>query len=197
MANKDHYDKSMTDVFDGRFIVACAFFITWAMIMWFLGSMAISMHSHIVVQQLHIRENSSNSSNPNIFIVMDLEFKYPSNTDNLSITLYCASCESFAAIGSCVAPGFNASPRLELREAAVVPRGPSWDDARWRLSQGLKVELRVEITTSYITSEKCRHCSRSFREREKCHGSGCREPTPVMVVSDFLLDGSVKVTRIS
>ncbi|KAL1561365.1 hypothetical protein AAHA92_04078 [Salvia divinorum] len=152
--------------------------------------------THIDIQQLHVREDFSNSSNPSTSIVIDLEIKNPLESDDLDITLYCASCQSFSAIGYRVVPGFSRGSGIAHREAAVVPSGPSWDGAQRKLALGSKVELRVEITTNFISSEDCRGCS-SVGESGKCYCSGCGAAMPVEVVADFLLDGSGEVSRIS
>ncbi|KAG6419865.1 hypothetical protein SASPL_116377 [Salvia splendens] len=199
-AGEDSSDKSTADenrrrwcAFIFSFIVASA--ITGGVIAFYLFLMARPMH--IDIQQLYIREDSSNSSNPsNTSIVIDLKFKNPLYTDDLNVTLYCSSCQSFSAMGYRIVPGFNYFSGTAHREAVVVPSGPSWDDAQPKLAQGSTVELRVEITTNFISSVDCRDCS-SVEERGKCYCTGCGAATPVKVVAGFLLEDSSKVSRIS
>ncbi|KAL1561364.1 hypothetical protein AAHA92_04077 [Salvia divinorum] len=109
------------------------------------------MWPHLYIQQLHVLEDFNNSSNPNTSFVIDIEFKNPQVSDDLNITLYCASSyQSFSPIGHRVVPGFSEGIRTAHREEVVVPSGPSWDDARRKLAQGSTVELRVEMTTNYV-----------------------------------------------
>ncbi|KAL1537162.1 hypothetical protein AAHA92_29706 [Salvia divinorum] len=194
MIDEDRCEKSMTDEERVHNFIFCVCAVMSGIIMCIIVSEVMS--SHIYIQQLHIREDSSNSSYLNTSIVMDLKFEYPLYSDDLNITLYCAAYQSFSPIGYYVVPGFNDGFRTAHREAVVVPRGPSWDEARRRLAQGSTVELRVEMTTRFVYRENCRHCD-NIRESEKCHCSDCPDATPVKVVADFLVDGSGEVSRIS
>ncbi|KAL1561069.1 hypothetical protein AAHA92_03819 [Salvia divinorum] len=178
-------DQAITDevrIYKFQWEIACCLIMFIIFGIWIYFSFLV-LPPHIYIQQLHVQENSIKPSNPNTSIVMDLKFKRnvaltpPLRYGDLNITLYCASCQSFSILGYCVVPGFiQGGKKTAHREAVVVPRGPSWDDARQKIAQGSTMELRVELTTtSFVATDNCNYCKKS---------------AAVVVVADFLLDGS-------
>ena len=69
----------------------------------------------------------------------------------------------------------------------MVPSGPSWDNARRNIAQGSTMKVRVELTTSFIASKASVKCK---------YPSYCRKSKSVVVVADFLLDGSSQVSKV-
>ena len=193
--NKNRYAKPLTREEHLQGCLALLFFV--AIIGYSMYIVGKAMTPHLSIQQLHVRGDFSNSSNPNTSIVTDIKFKSPQLSDQLNITLYYASSnQSYSPIGYSIVPGFSDGMSTKHREAVVVPSGPSWDEAQQKLGQGSTVELRVEMTTAYIYREKCRHCI-DVVEREKCHCNDCGDVKPVKVVGGFLVGGSVEVERIT
>ncbi|KAL1560692.1 hypothetical protein AAHA92_10875 [Salvia divinorum] len=107
------------------------------------------------IHQLHVREDSINSSNPNTSIFMDLEFKRllaitPLRYNDVNITLFYAStfasdrdfCRTVpVAVGYCIVPGFDTGRKKTVhREVVVVAaRGLLWDDALRKIADGSTV----------------------------------------------------------